>query len=656
LSTTGGAVFISYASEDSAAAQRITEALRLAGIEVWFDRSELRGGDAWDRHIHRQIRDCRLFIAVISTHTDARDEGYFRREWRLAIDRTLDMDENKAFIVPVVIDGTSERTTSVPEAFHHVQWTRLAGGETNAYFISHIVKLIGAASAATETARAGLAPAVSTQLARRRWPVRALLTVVVVLALAGSGWLGWRNHWIPGLAGGAATKETSIAVLPLADMSEQHDQQYFGDGLAEEILNVLDTIPGLRVIGRSSSFQFRGTDLDLRKVGRTLGVRYLVEGSVRKSGRQLKVTVQLVDATDGSTRWSDTYEPSAADTLTLQRKIATAVARALRMSVLEYFSGSGTQSQEAHDLYLRGIRDTDSQSEQAVRRSVTELVRAVEIDPAYVDGWVALANAYDNMATTSLAPYAEFYGLARGAIDKALTLDPRNADAYSMRAFVRMNQYDWQGAEDDINKSLALHKSLNAIEASAKLAAARGDLNRAVDLLQEVLATDPLDLYALSVLAYPLYPALGRYADANQLFEKIRDVNPGVLWLNSDQAVVAWWMGDHARAMRLAEAETDSAGRQLALAQLYAAGGKKNLSDKALGLALQDPTVTNFGLACVYAFRGEGDLAFRELDKSYQHHSPELLVLQSEPALASLRRDPRYGALLRRLNLPERAR
>src|SRR6516165_9807641 len=136
------AVFLSYASEDAEAAERIATALRAAGVEVWFDKSELRGGDVWDRQIRQQIHDCRLFIALISAHTEARDEGYFRREWRLAIERAGDMAERKAFIVPVVIDGTNERGASVPDRFRDVQWTRLPGGETPPAFVERVQRLL----------------------------------------------------------------------------------------------------------------------------------------------------------------------------------------------------------------------------------------------------------------------------------------------------------------------------------------------------------------------------------------------------------------------------------------------------------------------------------------------------------------------------------
>jgi hypothetical protein len=137
-------VFLSYASQDAEAAQRICDALRAAGIEVWFDQSELRGGDAWDRHIRERIHDCRLFIAVISANAEARDEGYFRCEWGLAVDRTRDMDEKKAFLLPVVIDNSVERNARVPERFHGIQWTRLPGGVTPPAFVARDAALRGA--------------------------------------------------------------------------------------------------------------------------------------------------------------------------------------------------------------------------------------------------------------------------------------------------------------------------------------------------------------------------------------------------------------------------------------------------------------------------------------------------------------------------------
>src|SRR5215469_14303830 len=179
MSEPSSAVFLSYASEDAAAAGCIAEALRTAGIEVWFDRDALRGGDAWDRQIRTQIHDCRLFIAVISAHTEARDEGYFRREWKLAVDRTHDMAEKRAFLIPVVIDDTSERYASVPEKFRELHWTRLPGGEPSPSFVELVRRLLSPdaspARAATAAGASSTAP-LSAPAVRANSPAkRALL-------------------------------------------------------------------------------------------------------------------------------------------------------------------------------------------------------------------------------------------------------------------------------------------------------------------------------------------------------------------------------------------------------------------------------------------------------------------------------------------------
>ena len=290
-STPAGTVFLSYASQDSEAAQRICDALRAAGIEVWFDQSELRGGDAWDRHIRERIHDCRLFIAVISANTEARDEGYFRREWGLAVDRTRDMDEKKAFLLPVVIDNSVERNARVPERFHGIQWTRLPGGVTPSAFVARVAALLGAPAPAAAVGP-GSAP-VSSRPAHVRNP-RAIwipLGLATLAIIVGGGWFALQRsalhrHAKTGVTvqSRPAVMEKSIAVLPFADLSEKHDQEYFADGMAEEVINLLAKLPDLKVIGRTSSFQFKGRNEDLRKIGQSLGAAYVLEGSVRRSG------------------------------------------------------------------------------------------------------------------------------------------------------------------------------------------------------------------------------------------------------------------------------------------------------------------------------------------------------------------------------------
>jgi TIR domain len=267
-STPARAVFLSYASEDATAAQRIAEALRAAGVEVWFDREELRGGDAWDHRIRQQIRDCRLFVPIISAHTDARLEGYFRREWKLAVDRTEDMASEVTFLVPVVIDETPNASAHVPDRFRHVHWTRIRGGEPTPALIALISQLVKPRSQIAESSSgvqmAGFpAPSIQAQgdppkgrIYRRRL---AVLAGACALAIIVAGYVAFnRLSHLGSVVPMVAVTDKSIAVLPFVDMSEKKDQEYLGDGIAEEVLDLLAKIPGLRVVGRTSSFQFKG--------------------------------------------------------------------------------------------------------------------------------------------------------------------------------------------------------------------------------------------------------------------------------------------------------------------------------------------------------------------------------------------------------------
>jgi TolB-like protein/tetratricopeptide (TPR) repeat protein len=652
------AVFLSYASEDAPAAERIATALRSAGIEVWFDRTELRGGDIWERQIEDRIHECRLFIPLISANTERRDEGYFRREWSLAVDRTRDMADKKTFLLPVVIDGTHQREASVPEKFRHVQWTRVPEGQASPDFVARIAALLGAERGTATPARPEpghpqLAPGRPER--PRLWP---WLGVGLLLAALAIGAVAWRYTTRPPAAargaGAARATEASIAVLPFVDLSEKHDQGYFADGLAEEIVDLLAKIPGLKVIGRTSSFQFRSNSGDLRKIGATLDASHIVEGSVRKQGNRVRVTVQLIDAADGTHRWSETYDRDGMDILSLQREIATAVARQLEVTVSDYFGPGGTtRSAEAYDLYLRGIRDVDSYNGEAVRRAIAAFSKAVEYDPTYVNAWVGLADAYDVAATMHASPYAEAYRQARLTADKALALDPRNADAYATRAFVRMNVWDWQGAEDDIRRSLDVRNSASGMQAAARLATIRGRLTEAEPILLKVLALDPLDTYTLQELAIWVYPGLGRFEEADRVYVKLKDLNPSYDWFNGGWAILKALQGNYPEALRLAQADPEPEAKEAALAIAYSGMGKPDQAKQALERLLKIPTASAYNIASVHAYRGEKDLAFRSLEAAYREREPDLVALKFDPLLESLRNDPRYNALVRRMNLPE---
>ena len=273
------AVFLSYASQDAEAARRICDALRTVGIEVWFDQTELRGGDAWDRQIRKQIHDCALFIPIISAETQARGEGYFRLEWKLAVERTHLMSDRVAFLVPVVIDGTGDAQADVPEAFRAMQWTRLPGGQTPPAFVTRIAQLLSPSELQTPApARpsAGWAPSANFPAPRASTSRGSRLVPLLIAAvlLLGVGYFAWDKFVLskhsaaplPAASARSAIPEKSIAVLPFADMSEKKDQEYFSDGLTEEMIDLLDQVPDLRVAARTSAFSFKGKEATIPEI------------------------------------------------------------------------------------------------------------------------------------------------------------------------------------------------------------------------------------------------------------------------------------------------------------------------------------------------------------------------------------------------------
>ena len=324
MSDPGKAVFLSYASQDAEAARRIADALRAFGLEVWLDQSELRGGDSWDAKIRRQIKDCALFVPIISANTQSRREGYFRREWNLAVERILDMAHGTPFLVPVVVDDTAEARAIVPEQFMRVQWTRLSRGVPDEKFIGQVKRLLAPAADAEQAASPG-AP-----VAGRRRPVwLAVAAAVVVAGLAVGVWSAMRGR------GTLQVNDRAIAVLPFTNMSEDRENTHFADGIHEDILTNLAPERALRVVSRTSVMQYRETKLSLREIAGNLNAAYILEGSVRGRGSKVRVTVQLIDArTDGHV-WAQTYDRDPSDIFATQTELATEIAAQLKARVAQ---------------------------------------------------------------------------------------------------------------------------------------------------------------------------------------------------------------------------------------------------------------------------------------------------------------------------------
>lgn len=668
----GRAVFLSYASQDAEAALQLCNALRAAGVEVWFDQSELRGGDTWDQMIRKQIKNCYLFVPMISANTQSREEGYFRREWKLAVDRTNDMAGGRAFLLPVVLDGTSDSEALVPDKFREVQWTRLPAGANTDAIVEHVRRLLSPAAAvsATASARTSALPASSTAAAPARksrpaprslvpWIVGGLLIlatgyIVADKFLASKHPVALAESPAAAPAPVAAVSEKSIAVLPFADMSEKKDQEYFSDGLAEELIEQLGRTPGFKVIARISSFSFKGKPDDIATIASKLKVANILSGSVRRSGNQLRVSTQLIRADSGLPLWSETFDRQFKDVFTIQDEISAAVVSALKVQLTGGAAasrGHGTTNPEAYNAFLLG-RQLQSQGTVAGwRQAIEAYQKAIRLDPRYAEAYAELAlSEYflsDHTGDSALFKSAE------QAVQKAIDVDPQLAEGYSVRGFLRSSlHFDWAGRAADDRRALALEPSSSRVlHRYATNLVSVGQLEEAVATYRKAIEQDPLDNVAWNIFGVAL-TAIGNTAAAYDAFRHSLAIRSTPL-TNCSLATLQLLDGKARDALATSQAIVDDGLRLSVVAMAEHTLGDAKASQRALDqLIATEASSLAYQIAEVYAWRGEKDKAFEWLERAYRQHDGGLTSTKIDPLLASLRSDPRYAALLRKLNFP----
>jgi TolB-like protein/Flp pilus assembly protein TadD len=656
-------VFLSYASQDAEAAQKICDALRAAGIEAWFDQSELRGGDAWDRQIRKQIHDCALFIPLISQHSQERLEGYFRLEWKLAVDRSHRMAAERSFIVPVVVDSTRERDALVPDSFRDVQWTQLPGGEASPPFVARVAALLSASATVATTNRPSptlaSTPPAQTRKRPAAWIALGLAALVIVV---GGGWFalqhfGLHRHAEAGVSAQShpAVTEKSVAVLPFIDLSEKHDHEYFADGMAEEVIDLLANTPGLKVIGRTSSFQFKGKDQDLRTIGDALGVNYVVEGSVRKSSDRIRVTAQLINARDGSHLWSHTYEEAFSDSFYVQDQIASSLARALQVTADSESRRASFKSAEAYDLFLRGRHAYEKYDKEGLESAAAYFRQVLDLEPTSAEASAWLGRAQQDSAVFEYVEPNEGFERARVSAQHALTLDPKAYQAYLDLAWIHMiHDWDWAAAERDVKQAVRLKpRDPDTLYGMAAIDATLGRWDDSAHLFETALGLDPL-APEYHVMLSGLRFVTGRLQEAETEARKTLQISPtyGEGHLNLGAILLA--EGKFQAGLDEMRQEQTDVARNAGLAMAYYSIGRRAESDAALAKLIKEHAQDDaYEVAEVYAYRGELDQAFAWLERAYSQRDAGLWLTKQDAILKNLWSDPRYKAFLRKMNLPQ---
>jgi TolB-like protein/Tfp pilus assembly protein PilF len=674
--THAGAVFLSYASEDAAAAERIAGALGNAGIEVWFDKSELRGGDAWDRQIRRQIHECTLFIAIISAHSDARKEGYFRREWKLAVERTADMAEDVPFLLPVVIDATKDATARVPDNFRDVQWSHLPEGAPSAAFIERVQRLLTPESAPHALPRAAARSLPISEHRMRVWS-RAWVVGVAVVAAVAIGYLAFLRlspkpaaPGAPGntpspVAAGFNPPPHSIAVLPFVNMSGDKDQEYFSEGLTEELLNSLVRINELQVAARASSFSFKGKEADIATIARKLNVGSVLEGSVRRGEHTIRVTAELTNAVTGFHLWSQTYDRPLSDVLQLQTDIANAVTSALKIALLgniaQKIEMGGTRNPGAFDAYLRATKvyrgDLD---ESSMLAAVSGFGEAIRLDPEFATAYADRSLVLNGLARNYSAGAKRRNYIERAQADarQAITLVPDLAVGHLALAGILENgTLDFPGARSEYARALALSAGdAKVLRRYGQFEVLMGHSDVGLDALRRSIKLDPLNGRNYFLLGEGLVWAR-RPMEALAPFDEARTLQP-------DDASVYGWVGyayltahDFQKAKDACERTVED-NRVHCLAMAYEGLGRRADADAILAkLTSTSMHGENQGLgvflAMIYAQRGDTARALAELDRAVAEHDPYLEYVKTNSFLDPLRKEPRFQAIERALRFPD---
>ena len=657
------AVFLSYASQDSEAAQRICQALRAAGIEVWFDQSALRGGDVWDQTIRKQIKSCVLFIPVISRNTHNRDEGYFRLEWKLAVDRSHLMTGNRTFLLPVVVDDTREDDENVPDRFKDIHWTRLPAGETPPAFVELVRRLASPQPPLGSTSTVSPAGPVSTatlvigsRFSRPKYAIHAIVGVVVFGALAYFAVDTFSKHSPapPASTHSPATAEKSIAVLPFADMSEKRDQEYLADGLAEELLDLLAKTPGLHVIARTSSFSFKGKSDDIPTIASKLKVENVLEGSVRRSGNRLRVTTQLVRAENGEHIWSETYDREMQDLFKVQDDIAKEVVQALkeRLAVVSAAEEAPTESMIAHNFVLEGRFFADRWAPGDSERAITSFESAIKEDPNYAFAWAELSWA--EIWSWPERGGADLYQRATQAASRAIELRPDLAQAHAARGWCEsLIGFDWAVADMEFGKALALDpQNLRALYGKGRLARVLRRTDESLHYYQVVLDRDPVNAFAMQGLV-STYLALGKTADAVRAARKAFDLSPSSQFAHWYLGSALLWNGELEAALVEMRLEPSKSHSLSGVALIEQARHNRDAADVALRdlLAIGEVPKPYF-VAEVYAARGDSKTAIAWLERAREARLGAFGEVNADPAFNAIRGDPAFVAYLHRIKLP----
>ena len=493
--------------------------------------------------------------------------------------------------------------------------------------------------------------------------------IIVVMALA-IGYFAVDKFVLSGMraeSSNAVTAEIgaelqrSIAVLPFVDMSPGKDQEYFTDGLTENLLNALAQLSELRVAGRTSSFAFKNRNEDLRQIGEQLGVAHILEGSVQKSGVQIRITAQLINAEDGYHLWSQTFDRTLDDIFAVQDEIANEVASAMQVTLLgqeaEIRRSHSQGATEAYDEYLKGHHEANRGTLAGHQQALIHYRQALEYDPDLALAWAGLSIAQAYITGFVDTDFKAGFEEARDSALRALELDPDLSEGYLALANVQQAyDWDWAAAEASLRRALALRPGDTTIQLElALLKSIRGRRDEAFAGYQQVVERDPLNWDARRSLGAAL-SSRGRFAEALQVFDRLEEVDSSRTALYWNRGATRLLQGEYELALQEFAREPFEFLRLTGEAITYHHLGRQEEAKAALRALISTVGESaSFQIAAIYAQWGEVDNAMNWLDRAYVIRDPGLQHLGNTRQFDPIRSDPRFEALLRKMNFTDEA-
>jgi TolB-like protein/Flp pilus assembly protein TadD len=574
---------------------------------------------------------------------------------------------NKAFLLPVVIDDIGDDDENVPDKFREVQWTRLPVGETPPAFVERVQRLLwGETSTPTRVhAASGVVPVIGGRAPASGWSRRALPVAagVVILGVVAS-YLAIERPWFskPAASVVFAPPPHSIAVLPFVNMSGDKEQEYFSDGLTEELLNSLTEINELQVAARTSAFSFKGQNTDLGTIARKLNVGAILEGSVRRSGQTIRITAQLINAVTGFHLWSKTYDRDVGDVLKLQTEIAVAVASALKVTLLGNEAAKielgGTRNPGAFDAYLRGSKAVRSgQGTSSYQSAIAGYTEAVSLDPNYALAFAGRSLALSNYAGefANSTGIGEFYAKAQADARQALMLAPELAEGHlALARFMASAPLDFTHASEAYKRAMALAPGAARVLANSGLFAVfMGRFDVGLAAVRHAVALDPLNPQSHEVLGEALFWAR-RYEEAVAAFGEVISLEPDFKRAYGFRGVAYHWLGDLQNARSSGEAKPDHWSSMWCLAVTYEKLGRHTDAETELK-KLQATFGDNSAYQCatIYAAWGDTAKALEWLARAVRLPDAGVVHVKTDALMDPLRSDPRFQEIERQLNFPQ---